>query len=298
MTNKHLEYFMMAFRYQNLTLAANELFVSRQALSKMIREMEQELGKKLFTRSKTGITPTDEAIRIARHADVILDEYDKLTNTKPVTNHKYFEINVYTFDDVMDYLTPDFVYEFSVRNPNTLLHFIEGTDVAARDNLLLHRCDFSIVPDSIDISQFESYLLFHSQYGIIINKSNPLSDKEVISFEDLQTQKVIGKNRDLLYYQQDLSFITRSGCDVDFIAEVSNNFIARELVKRNLGVAFAWNYAIDLYITDELVFRPLLRQDWGRSIFLVHNSRTELSPQLKAFRDFLLDWVEKHRLHA
>lgn len=295
MTRKHMEYFLTVLKFQNLSLAAENLFISRQALSKIIREMEKELGYQLFVRSKNGVRPTDEGLQVAQHLSVIKEEYDRMLNQ--VEKHEQKEINVLAFDDIIEYLSADFIIAFSEKYPDILLHFIEGTDINAHDMLMLHKCDAAIVPDSIDVTKFENVFLFHSQYGVLVNCENPLYGNEVVSFADLQKQRVIGKNRELLYYQNDLKYILAQGGKINFSAEVSDNFIAIELVKKNFGIAFAWDYCIKKYIDEKIMkFIPLMKEGWGRDIYFIKNSEVRENKDkaqiVKCFEKFLVEWVQ------
>ena len=56
MQPKQLQYFITAYATKNIQRAAEKLFVSRQGISKTIRELEQELGADLFLRSSKGKT--------------------------------------------------------------------------------------------------------------------------------------------------------------------------------------------------------------------------------------------------
>ncbi len=58
MTFEQLQYFVEAYRLKSITLAADNLYVSRQTLSAMINKLEQEYDVILFSRSKNGIEPT------------------------------------------------------------------------------------------------------------------------------------------------------------------------------------------------------------------------------------------------
>ena len=46
---KHLEYFIEASQHKSMSRAAEALYISQQALSRCIANMEQELGVELFT---------------------------------------------------------------------------------------------------------------------------------------------------------------------------------------------------------------------------------------------------------
>ncbi|MEG0593035.1 MAG: LysR family transcriptional regulator, partial [Coprobacillus sp.] len=57
-----LRYFLSVAREQNMTKAAEQLHVTQPTLSKQLKQLEDEVGKKLFTRSNYSIHLTDEGI--------------------------------------------------------------------------------------------------------------------------------------------------------------------------------------------------------------------------------------------
>ena len=57
-----LRYFLEIVRAGNMSRAAETLHVSQPTLSKQIKELEGELGKKLFHRGSTSLTLTEEGM--------------------------------------------------------------------------------------------------------------------------------------------------------------------------------------------------------------------------------------------
>lgn len=72
-----LRYFVEIAREGSMTAAAEMLHVSQSALSKQIKELEDELGKKLFKRKSRCVVLTDEGILLRRRAEDILEMVDK-----------------------------------------------------------------------------------------------------------------------------------------------------------------------------------------------------------------------------
>lgn len=73
-----LRYFTEIAESKSLAAAARRLFISHQGLSKAIRQMEQELGVELFTRSGRGLELTEAGRAIAPCVDECLSSYDRL----------------------------------------------------------------------------------------------------------------------------------------------------------------------------------------------------------------------------
>ena len=67
-----LKYFLAVAREQNMTEAANLLFVTQPTLSRQMADLEKELGKKLFIRSNRSTTLTEEGMHLRQRAEEIL----------------------------------------------------------------------------------------------------------------------------------------------------------------------------------------------------------------------------------
>ena len=68
-----LTYFLEIAREGNMTRAAETLHVSQPTLSKAIKELEEELGKKLFIRHRVSVELTDEGMLLRKRAEEILE---------------------------------------------------------------------------------------------------------------------------------------------------------------------------------------------------------------------------------
>ena len=72
-----LRYFLEVAREGSITHAAKRLHISQPTLSKQLKDLEGELGKKLFTRSSFSVHLTDEGMLLRKRAEDILDMVDK-----------------------------------------------------------------------------------------------------------------------------------------------------------------------------------------------------------------------------
>ena len=72
-----LRYFSAVAREGNLTRAADGLFVSQPALTKQIRQLESQLGVRLFTRSRAGMTLTAAGQALADRVPAVLAGWDQ-----------------------------------------------------------------------------------------------------------------------------------------------------------------------------------------------------------------------------
>ena len=73
-----LRYFIEIAREQNMTKAAERLHVSQPSLSRKMKDLEEELGKKLFHRSSYSIHLTDEGMLLRKRAEDLIEMADKI----------------------------------------------------------------------------------------------------------------------------------------------------------------------------------------------------------------------------
>jgi DNA-binding transcriptional LysR family regulator len=73
-----LRYFLTVAREGNITKAADFLHVTQPTLSRQLKDLEQELGKKLFIRSSHSIILTDEGMLLRKRAEEIVNMVGKL----------------------------------------------------------------------------------------------------------------------------------------------------------------------------------------------------------------------------
>ena len=67
-----LKYFLEVARKGKMTSAAESLYVSQPALSKQIKDLEKELGRKLFRRGSRSVSLTEEGLLLYKRAEDIV----------------------------------------------------------------------------------------------------------------------------------------------------------------------------------------------------------------------------------
>ena len=86
---KQLRAFLAVANAKSFLGAANSLYISRQAISKTISSLEEELGMELFVRNQTGAMMTPAGIFFYPRAVSIVAELDKLSKEMKDMNHSY-----------------------------------------------------------------------------------------------------------------------------------------------------------------------------------------------------------------
>jgi DNA-binding transcriptional LysR family regulator len=78
MNIRQLEFFLSAADTGSFYAAAEQLYVSRPAISKSISQLESEIGQTLFHRNADGVYLTDTAKMIYPKIQMVVDAFDAL----------------------------------------------------------------------------------------------------------------------------------------------------------------------------------------------------------------------------
>ena len=129
MTIKELEEFRMICLRGSLARASKELFMSPQGLSRVLKNLENELECTLLDRVASGIELTESGQRLYDYANTVLSEYDKLKKEiDMIRASEEGTVELLVAYDILRYLTPDCILEFQKKYPNVTFSYMEYPD--------------------------------------------------------------------------------------------------------------------------------------------------------------------------
>lgn len=175
--------------------AASKLFISQPSLSGTIRDLEEEIGMKIFSRSNRGITITPEGEDFLGYARQILQQYqlmeEKFIEKKKPKQKFSVSMQHYTFavqafiEMAKDFGMDDF--EFAVHETKTH-EVIENVRNQKSEIGILYLNDFNrqVMEKIFQENAVEFTELFACGIYVFLSKGNPLAKKELIEFEDLK----------------------------------------------------------------------------------------------------------------
>ena len=141
MNFRKLSYVLAIAEYQNLTKAAEALYVGQPTLSKFLGSLEKELGLQLFRRAGNRYILTYAGERYAERASAILRMKEDLdTEMADIRKQDIGELKVAFAKMRYSYMLPDLLPAFHSRFPNVKINVLEGS---SQEN---DRCPGLILP--------------------------------------------------------------------------------------------------------------------------------------------------------
>ena len=150
-----LRYFLEIAREENVTHAAQRLHVSQPTLSRQIKELEDELGKKLFTRSNYSIKLTEEGMLLRKRAEDILEMADKtLAEFKSLDEINGGDIHIGCAESngIVHFIR--IIKSMREKYPRIRYHFYSSGTDAVNERLDRGLLDFAIIVQEVDLSKY------------------------------------------------------------------------------------------------------------------------------------------------
>lgn len=253
-----LQYFLAAAREQSITGASEYLHLSQPTLSRQLKDLEEELGKKLFIRGNRRITLTEEGMILRKRAEEIT-QLVKKTEDEIALSDETVAGNIFIGAGETDAVRFVIKAEQELRNEYPLVHFHmqSGDRMTISESLDKGLADFGLVFGEIDSSKYESIKIPYSDtWGILMRRDSPLSKKKFIEPEDLWDKPLI-LSRQGCTESALLPWFRREKDQLNIIGTYNLLFNASLMVEEGLGYALCLDKIINVSGDSRLCFRPL-----------------------------------------
>ncbi|WP_295118076.1 hydrogen peroxide-inducible genes activator [uncultured Chitinophaga sp.] len=191
MTTVQLEYIVAVDTYRSFVAAADKCFVTQPTLSMQIQKLEDELGIKLFDRSKLPVVPTEIGTAVISQARTILKENSRI---REIISDQKKEIQgvlkVGIIPTLAPYLLPRVLTAFMKKYPRVKLEIWEYPTEQIIQLLKQEQLDCGLLATPLHNQHLEEHPLFYENFVVFTAKNNKLSEKKVVSAEELDIKEV------------------------------------------------------------------------------------------------------------
>jgi len=251
-----LKYFLTVAREKNFTRSAEILHVSQPSLSKQIKELEDELEKKLFIRQSAGIKLTAEGNFLKnRAADIIAlaeKTVSEIKSDKIIGGEIYFGL---AESYLISYLAKE-IKNFKRFYPNLNYHITSGDTEQIIDKLDNGILDFAVFAEQPDVQKY-NFLEFPEtdEWGLIIPKDDKLARLEKIQFENLIGLPLFCSGQ---AWRNDIAKWCNGRIEeLKLECSLKLSYNGSIFVKEKLGYLLTFDKLIDVSSESDLIFRPL-----------------------------------------
>ncbi len=257
-----LRYFLAITREESITGAANSLHITQPTLSRQIKDLEEELGQKLFVRGSHRITLTAEGMLLRKRAEEIIAMVDK-------TQQEFYSMKGNLSGDIyigggeteaMNYIA-SVCHEIQIDYPDIRYHLYSGNAEDVTERLDKGLLDFGLLIQPTDITKY-NYLNIPAKdrWGVLMLKTCPLAKKEEIKATDLIGLPLIFSRQVLQSRMETNDLAKWFGKDwknLNIVTTFNLVYNATIMAKQGIGYVITLDNLADTSDDSPLCFRPL-----------------------------------------
>ncbi len=191
MTINQLRYLLAISKLKSFSKASEELNVTQPALTLQIKNLEDEVGFKMFNRTQKPLSITREGDLFIKKAVSVIKQMDDLYD---VALELEEEINgilkIGIIPTIAPYLTPIFIDDLNKRYPNLQLSIIEIITEDIIDAVKNGTLDLGIISTPVQASGVVCEKLFYEKFFLFISDKNKLIKVESVKMTDLELNEL------------------------------------------------------------------------------------------------------------
>lgn len=194
MTLLQIQYFRAVAQTGNITNAADELYVSRPAISRAMRDLEKEFGIALFWRSNTGLALTEAGCVFYEACNDIQNRIDALEGqlTQMKAKNRQQDIRLGLTPLTGTAVFPKFYHAFRQVCPDANIVTMEHSHGQARLMLEDGSMDASFTTHTEGLSENVSSMeLTQTQLVFCVSAGHPLAGRPCVSIRDIQDEPLV-----------------------------------------------------------------------------------------------------------
>lgn len=280
--------------------AAEKMYVSQPSLSISVRDLEKELGFKIFRRTSSGTFLTRRGMEFYEKAQELVKGFDVFQNqyANPEEEKKEFSISSQHYD-----FLPPLITQFSVLYPeNKNFRIFESTTVQILDEVAQGHSELGIIylnkqntkgiMQRVDKLGLEVIDLIPFQTHIYLRKDHPLAQKEFLVMEDLAhlpTVRFTQEKDEYLYYSE--NFVDTSGSSQLF--NVTDRATLNGILERTNAYATGSGF-LDSQSVNGITVIPLI-DDLDNKMVYVKREEVDLSPVAEKFVQVMEAYFDEKR---
>ncbi len=257
---RELRYFVAAFEEGSLTAAARRCLISQPSISGALAAIEAELGVRLFTRHKKGVTPTSAAELLYPKAKRLVEEEVAVRN-------------LFTTEAPDETFTLGLLRSLDVARTTRLLAPIAAMPGVKLQLVDPHEPVDARIIEKRMLTESESFhRLWRERFVLALPARHPLAIAAPVRDEDLRELPFISR-----CHCEVAAFVGNRGPKARTVAVADSEEWALALVRAGVGVTILPEGSVDA--RSDVVIRPLASHNLVREIGIAHGDKRMLSPR-------------------
>ncbi|HXM01240.1 MAG TPA: LysR substrate-binding domain-containing protein [Chthoniobacterales bacterium] len=253
-----LRYFVAVARSGNFSRAADECRVAQPSLSQQILKLEDEVGERLFERTRRRAMLTPAGTLFLPHALNVLEAAERgRQEIRDMGDQVRGKILLGALPTIAPYFLPKIIRPFRERYPGAELILHEQTTEQLVRNLEENEIDLALISDTVNNADIQIEPLFSEELLLCLPLDHPLVHQKKVVAADLRQEKFILMHESHCLGAQAQQFCQSKGFKPRISCRSAQVGTVLAMVKAGLGISLIPEMAREHGLEEGIVYRSL-----------------------------------------
>lgn len=276
MDTNDLRFFSSVYEQRSIHKSAQQMFITPQGLSRVIRNLEKEMGAVLFERSSNGMEPTECGDYLYENCRQILVKYDEMVIGIRQVRDRGKKLEIGFSCGVLNVFPLKRLEEYKKQCSHVAIQWEESSNQDIINKVIAGRTDIGFVIGQMANKGLWAKELFCRKMDAVVYEGHPLCRKEHLSVKDLQDEPLISLNEKYYSYHSLIRRCQDFGFSPNIIVKTMESKMIYRFCRQGLGLGIDVNIHQDEISMEGLHLIEL--QDsipWNISIIIREDRRQE-----------------------
>lgn len=234
---RHIRYFITLAEELNFRKAAERLHIAQPPLSRQIQELEEEIGTRLFHRTKRKVELTNAGKVFLQKAYQILNDIEQAcVTTRLSSTGQEGELRIGFTGAVSDIIPVIKEYRYRYPKVGIILQHMSSTEQITALNE--KRIDIANVSIPINAEHIQTMPVLKLSLMAAVPEQHPLATKPTVTIQDLADETLImtTKSAGSLFYDTVIGLFKNAGCSPRMTIHAYDLQTVLTMVASDMGV--------------------------------------------------------------
>lgn len=283
MNTKDLICFETVYMEKSINQAAKKLYITPQGLSKIVKNIENELDTQLFKRTPQGVIPTQSAHFLYGKAEILKNQFEEIEYGVRQLENKRKILRIGCAMGVLNVLPIYGIFSFMEKYPELEVQWCEYSNQEVKNKVKSSEIDIGFIVGDYGDDELVKIKVTSRKVLLLVYKGHPLYNQTKVKLLMLKGEKLIIMNEHFHVYHEFQRKCLENDYVPHIISKTGDSMFLHIMCKQKMGLAVVTDFVIeDLKLEDmkALSFEEDIRWD----VYCIHKENSQCLSNINKFK--------------
>lgn len=287
---KDLKCFIKICEEKSINRAAHQLYITPQGLSKVVRNLEDELETELLRRTSKGVEPTESGMFFYQKCKHLISEFaDIKAGIRQISNCDRILRLGYACG-ISNAIPLEALNSFREENPDLTVCLEEGLNDEIREKIIGSKLDVAFVVGKTGHDDVIEKKIMTKQLSVLVYEGHPLYGKDPVSIEDLENEPLITLNEKFNSYHTLQQVCRDHGFAPNIVVKTMESRMIQKQCKKRVGLGIDVKFESSDYNLDGIHVASV-REEVSWDIYMLYKKENQSYPNIRKFNQYILQTI-------